>query len=176
MELAYYAYNDFLHSGVKFLENLDGSFLGDLVDAFDELFSLHSVYLTHSGEVFWSESGNAFKFKFFIRQTQRVSYGKNSWVKYSNDISCVCLIHNFPVLSQGLGKTELFASLDVVYLHACLKFSRHDPHKGNTVSVSLVHISLNLKDKCGKRLLERINHSCCGFPGKRGSGHLEEVL
>ena len=40
--------DDLFHTSVVFLEDLDGTFLGDLVDTFDELFTLHGIYLTNS--------------------------------------------------------------------------------------------------------------------------------
>ena len=47
----------------------------------------------------------------------------------------------------GLGQTHDFIALYMTYLHVGIKFAGTDTHECNTVSVSLVHISLNLKYK-----------------------------
>lgn len=53
-----------------------------------------------------------------------------------------------------------FSALNVVHFHACLELSGADTHKSDPVSVGLVHICLDFKDKGGKVLAEWIDLSC----------------
>ena len=39
----YNTYNNFFHTGIKLLKNLNSTFLRDLIDTFNKLFSLHSI-------------------------------------------------------------------------------------------------------------------------------------
>ena len=75
-----------------------------------------------------------------------------------------------------LGKTLLTVSLHMVNFHTGIKFSGTDSHKCNTVTVSLVHICLDLKYKSRKILFDRIDHADICRSRKRRSCHLQEML
>src|SRR5699024_1283690 len=119
LEHTYYPYNDFFHASHDFLENLDSAFLGNLVDAFYKLFSLHTVQKPYSGEMFRSKSGDSLVLDFSSRSTDRVPNRKDSRVKYADDISCIGFVYHMAVLSHHLlrlGQTHFLISLDMVNL------------------------------------------------------------
>ena len=43
------------------MEDLNGTFLGDLHDALFKLLSLHGIHTLHAGEMFRRKSGDSFK-------------------------------------------------------------------------------------------------------------------
>ena len=123
----------------------------------------------------WSEGRNTLKFKLGIGSTQGVSDGENTRIKYTDDISCVCLFHDLTVLSHQLlrlGQTNLLAALDMVHLHTRFKFTRNDTHKCNTVSVGFIHISLDLKYKSREIFLKWIDHTRSGLSWQRRGRHI----
>ncbi len=64
----------------------------------------------------------------------------------------------------------------MVHLHAGFKLSRTNSHKCDTVSVSLVHICLDLKYKCGEILVKWIYYAGQCFSWKRRCGHFQKML
>ena len=61
LEHAHNTDDNFFHTGVVFLEDLDCTFLCNLVDALHELLTLHGVNLANTGEMLRCESRNTFE-------------------------------------------------------------------------------------------------------------------
>ena len=93
----YNTYNDLLHASHKLLENLDGTFLGNLVDTFDKLLSLHAVHEAHPGKMLRCEGGNPLIGIFFPRRTYRISDGENARIKDTDNVACIGFLHHMPV-------------------------------------------------------------------------------
>ena len=64
----------------------------------------------------------------------------------------------------------------MVNLLGSVKFAGADTHKGNSVTVCLVHIGLNLKYKSGEIIAHRIYKAAVCHSWKRGCGHFQEML
>lgn len=81
------------------------------------------------------------------------------------------LLHNLSVLGHqllGLGQADFSAALHMIYLHACLKFTGADTHKGNSVSVGFIHVGLNLEYKGAELIVKRIYLPSVVFLGRGG--------
>ena len=146
----YNAHDDLFHTGIKLLEYLDRTFLSDLVDTFYKLFSLHGIDLTYTCKMLRCESRDSFKSKFLSRRTDRISNGKDTRIKDTDDISCISLVHNMAGFRHHLlrlKKAHFLVTLNMINFLGRVKLAGTDPHKCDTVSVSLVHICLDLKYK-----------------------------
>ena len=64
----------------------------------------------------------------------------------------------------------------MTYLHVGIKFAGTDTHECNTVSVSLVHISLNLEYKGTELMLRRIDQTNVCLSGQWSGGHLQKMF
>ena len=82
----YNAHDDLFHTGIKLLENLNGTFLCDLVDTFDELFTFHGIDLAYTCEMLRCESRDSFKSKFFTRCTDRITDGKDARIENKDEV------------------------------------------------------------------------------------------
>ena len=179
LQHAHHSHYDFLHTGIKLLEYLDCTFLGNLVHTLYKLFALHGIHLAHPGKMLRRKGGYSLKLKLLIGSAQGIAYGENSRVEYADNIAGICLLHDFPVLGHellGLGQTDLLSSLHMVYLHPCLELAGADAHKSNSVPVGFVHVGLDFKYKGGKVRAERVYHPVQGLPGKRRRSHFKEML
>ena len=164
-----------LHAVTGFKENLDCAFLRDLVHALGKLLALHGIDLFNDGEMLRRKGRNSFVLNLPARHTQGISDGENTRIKDADDIACVSLVHNFPVLRHDLlrlGQTLLSAALHMVNLHAGGKLAGTDTDKRDTVPVCLVHICLDLEYKSRKLLFHGINQTHVCLTGQRRSGHL----
>ena len=126
-----------------------------------------------------SEGGNSFINKLLIGKLQRISDGKDSRIEDADNVSAIGLFHDFSLIRHHLGrlrKLYLSAPLNMIYLHARIKLSGTDTHKGHSVSMLGIHIGLNLKDKGGKCFLHRVDHTLIGLSGKGRLGHGQEML
>ena len=126
-----------------------------------------------------SEGRDTLKLKLLVGQAQRISDGKNTRIEYADDIAGIGLVHDFSVLRHHLlrlGQTDLLAALNVVYLHTGLELAGYNTHERDTVTVRLVHICLDLKDKRGKIIGKRTDFSCDSPSRQRRSSHLQEML
>ena len=75
-----------------------------------------------------------------------------------------------------LQKAHFFVSLYMIYLLGSVKLTGTDTHKGNSVTMSLVHICLDLKHKGRKIVRHRINLFLICNTRKRRGCHGQEVL
>ena len=111
---------------------------------------------------------------------QGVSDGEDARVKDADDVPRIGVLDNFPLAGHhllGLGEAHLPPALDMMDLHARVKFAGADAHEGDPVPVGLVHIGLYLEHKGREiRLLHGVNIPPVGFPWKRGGCHVKEVL
>ena len=142
--------DDLFHTGVVFLEDLDGTFLGNLGDTFDELLTLHGIYLTDFGKMLRCESRNTFKGEFLAGCADGISDGENTRVKDTDDISGIGFADNLTFLSHQLlrlGKTELLLTLYVINFFVSIKLAGTDTHESDSVAVCLIHIGLDLEYK-----------------------------
>lgn len=64
----------------------------------------------------------------------------------------------------------------MTYLHVGIKFAGTDTHECNTVSVSLVHIGLNLEYKGTELMLRGIDQTNVCLSGQRSGGHLQKMF
>ena len=145
--------NDLLHTGIVFLEDLDRTFLGDLADALHELFTFHGIDLAHTGKMFRCKCRNTLKSKSVFSADDGIANRKDARVKYTDDIPGICLIHDLSFLRHQLLRLRKFhrlISLHMKDFHTGIKLAGADTHKGDPIAVCLVHICLNLEDKCGK--------------------------
>ena len=171
--------DDLFHTGVVFLEDLDGTFLGDLLDSFDELLSLHGIHLTHACEMLRCKSRDTLILNLVSCHADRISDGENARIEKSDNISCISLFHDLTILRHHLlrlGQTDLLAALNVVYLHTGLELAGYNTHERDTVTVRLVHICLDFKDKRGKIIGKRTDFSCDSPSRQWRSSHLQEML
>ena len=142
--------DDLLHTAFVLLENLNCSFLGDLIDSFHELLSLHGIQQTDSREMFRSKCGNSLIGKFLTWGADGISDGENARIKDTDNISGKRLIHHMSVACHHLlrlGKTHFFITLYMINFHTGIKPSGTNSHECDPVSVCLVHIRLDLEDK-----------------------------
>ena len=145
-----YTHDNLFHPCVKFLENLDGAFLGYLVDPFYKLLPFHRIHLAYSGKMFGCERGDALISELFFGGCQRIAYGKYARIKYAYDISAIGFLDHLPLAGHHLlrlGQAHILPPLDMADRHACLEFTGADPHKGDPVPVCLIHICLYLEYK-----------------------------
>ena len=173
------ANDDFFHTGIQLLENLDSTFLCNLVDTFDKLFSLHGIHLGNSGKMLRCESWNSLVSKFFARSAQRISDGENAWVEHTDNVTGICLIDNMAGFCHHLlrlGEAHFAVALHVINLFGGIKFTGADTHEGDSVAMRLVHICLNLKDEGREILAHWINLSTVCLAGQGRSCHLEEMF
>ena len=145
------AHDNLFHSCIELLENLNRTFLCNLVDTLNELFSLHSINLSYSCKMFWCKCRYTLKCKFLVRFADSITDREYSRIKYTDNISCICLINNMPLLRHHLlrlAESNLLATLYMVSFHSGFKLTGTYSHKSNSVSVCFIHISLNLEYKC----------------------------
>ena len=64
----------------------------------------------------------------------------------------------------------------MAYLHVGIEFTGTDTHECNTVSVSLVHIGLDLEYKGTELMLRGIDQTNVCLSGQRSGGHLQEMF
>ena len=65
--------DDLFHTGVVFLEDLDGTFLGNLGDTFDELLTLHGIQLSYTGKMLRCKCRDSFITDIVLRHTYGIS-------------------------------------------------------------------------------------------------------
>ena len=112
---------------------------------------------------------------FFFAGAQGVADGEDARVKQADDIARVGLIHDGAVLRHQLGaggQLDVLALLHVVSLHAALELAGADAHKGDAITVGLVHVGLDLEDE-GRELVAAGVHRLAGqavHTGQRGGG------
>ena len=155
-----YANNDLFHTGMILLKNLDRTFLCNLGNSLDKLFSFHRIYLTDSCKMLRCKSRDSFITERFCRGLNGISNRKNTRIKDTDNISTVSFIHHVALTSHHLlwlGKSYFFTALNVHDFHSGFKFSGTDTHECDPVAVRLIHIRLYFKDKCRKILRKRIN-------------------
>ena len=71
---AYNAYNYFFHTGVRLVENLNGSLLRNLLDTLYKLLSLHRVFMSDSCEMLGRKGRYTLKSEFFSGNGDCVAY------------------------------------------------------------------------------------------------------
>ena len=115
-----------------------------------------------------------------LRCGYSITDGKDTRVKNTDDISGIGFLYNMTLLCHHLlrlGQLDFFiASLHMCNLHARFKFTGADTHKGDTVTMCLIHICLNLKYKGREIFSKRINFSDIRLTWQWGVGHLKEML
>ena len=129
--------------------------------------------------MFRRKGRNPFILELFPWIAYRISNGENTRVKHTDNIPCISLFHHMTVLCHHLlrlGKTHFLIALYMIHFPGCLKFSGADTHEGNTVSVVLIHICLNLKHKGGKLFFHWVNLTNVRFSWKRRRGHFQEMF
>ena len=69
-----------------------------------------------------------------------------------------------------LGELDGLACLNVEVLLTTLKLTRTDAHEGDMVTVSLVHVGLDLKDEGGEVFAEGVHLALIALTGEGGGG------
>ena len=173
--------HDFFHTAAHFAEDLDSALLSDLLHAFHELLALHGVLLLDAGKVFGGEGGDAGELDLLLAGTQGVADGEDARVEQADDVACVGFIDDGAVLRHQLGaggQLDVLALLHMEGLHAALELAGADAHKGDAVTVGLVHVGLDLEDE-GRELVAAGVHRLAGqavHTGQRGGGEPQEVF
>lgn len=110
-----------------------------------------------------------------------VADAKDTRVEQAHDIARVRLVHDGAVIGhhrRARCKLEFTVALHVEGVHATLELARANAHKGDTVSVVLVHIGLDLKHKAAKVVaagIDRLTGERIGI-GARRRGQAQELL
>jgi hypothetical protein len=114
---SYTTIDNLFHSCIELLEYLNCTFLCNLVDTLDELLSLHSINLSYSCKMFWCKCRYTLKCKFLIRLAYSITNRENTRIKYTYNISCICLIYNMSLLRHHLlwlAESYFLATLNMV--------------------------------------------------------------
>ena len=150
LEYAYYANNVTFQTNTFLLEYLDSTFLRQLKNAFFKLLTFHGVFRLYASKNFRREYREIFKLKFQFAIAQGVANTKDTGVKYTDDIARISFFNNGSFLRKELLRLSKFnnlVGLFVINAHALIKYTGADTHKGNSVAVSRVHVSLDFKNK-----------------------------
>ena len=106
------------------------------------------------------KGGDAGVQELFRRHGDGIANGKNARVKHTDHVAGIGLFHDFTLCGHqllGLGKAHLSAALHMIVFCISLEFAGANTHKGQAVTVGLVHIGLDLKDKSGEIRIESIH-------------------
>ena len=160
-----------LHTATGLKEDLDRALLGDLLHAFGKLLALHGVLLLNDGKMLGRKGGDLVETQTLDgRIGNGVADREDAGVKHADDIPCVGGVHHLARLGHhllGLGEAEGLAALRVEVFTASLKHTGGNTHKGNTVAVCLVHVGLDLENKCREMRIKRIDRGFARVTGKR---------
>jgi len=158
---------------------LDCTLLGDLLCAFYELLPFHRILGGNPAEMLGGEGRNTGIEELLSGNGDGIANGEDTGVEYTNHVAGIGFVHNFTLRGHqllGLGKAHFAAALHMVVFRISLELAGADTHKGQSVSVGLVHICLNLKDKGGEIRVEGIHSTLVGNPGQGRGCQLEEVF
>ena len=179
LQCTHNANDHFFHTGIGHLEDLDGTFLCDLFRTLDKLLALHGVLGTDTAEMLRGKGGDTGVQKLLSGHCDGVANGKNARVKHADHVAGIGFLYDFPLRSHqllGLRKTHLSAALHMVVFRVTLEFARADPHKGQPVPVSLVHIGLDLKHESRKIRIKGIHNTAVSSAGQGRGRQLQESL
>ena len=179
LQYAHDAHDDLFEAAVQLLKDLDGAFLGDLVDAFDKLFTLHRIDLAHSGKMFRGEGRDAFEGKLVSRCADRIADAENARIEHPDDVPGVGLFHHVALFRHHLlrlEKAHLFVALHMIYFFGRFKFARADAHEGDPVTMGFVHVGLDFEHEGREHVIHGIDHPGIRDSRKRRCGHLQEML
>ena len=101
---------------------------------------------------------------------KRVSQPVYPGVEQADDVACPCLLHRFTLIRHellGLLERHDLVSAGMPHFHALFKGTGNNPHKGEPIPVSRVHVRLDLEDETGKIRFFRPDDSGVAFPGQR---------
>ena len=115
----------------------------------------------------------------FLWRADRIANSEDTWVKHTDYISCIGFVDYLSFLSHyllRLRKSELFIALNVENFHILIELARTDTQESDTVTVSLVHISLYLEYESRELRVERIYDTGRRISRSRRSCHFEEVF
>ncbi len=174
-----HAHDDFFHTRIEFLEDLDGSLLGDLRDPFHKLLSLHGIHLAHPREMFRCKGRYPLINELLLRHTDRISDREDTRIEHTDNIPSIGFTQYFALICHNLLRLRQAHDLPALYmlhLSGGIESAGADTHKGHPVSVRLIHIGLNLKDKGRKFMLHRIDQPDIRPARKRCRSHLQKVL
>ena len=110
-----------------------------------------------------------------------VADAKDTRIEQAHDIARVRLVHDGTVIGhhrRARSKLELAVALHVEGVHAALELARANAHKGDAVTVILVHVGLDLKHKAAKVVaagIDRFAGERIGI-GARRRGQTQELL
>ena len=168
-----------LGSDVRLFVELDGTFFGELVDSFEELFSLHAVDGEDPREDFGREDRDSLEPEIVRTVCEGVSDSENSGVEDADDISGVSVLNNGSVLRHellGLGEGDFFVVADVLDGHIFLVFAGADTQERHAVAVVRVHVRLNFEDEAGEVVRVRIDSALVSFAAGWAWRDLQEAL
>ena len=102
LQNAHNAHNDFLHAGIRLMENLNGAFLGNLGNALFKLLAFHGVGSLDGGEMLRCKGRNALKLHLMALVAHGIADGENTRVEHADNISRISLVNDRPVVCHQL--------------------------------------------------------------------------
>ena len=171
--------DDLLNAGVRLVEYLYRALLRYLHDALFKLLALHRVDTLNTCKNLGSEGRYALELHLHGLVAYRVADRENAGVEHADDVTCVGLVYYRALLRHKLlrlRKTDGLAALNVEIFLVALKFARAYAHEGDPVAVSLVHVCLDLENKGGELVGERIDDLVAGLARQGRHGHVKKAL
>ena len=116
-----------------------------------------------------------------LARAHGVADAKDTRIEQAHDIARVRLVHDGTVIGhhrRARGKLKLAVALHVEGVHAALELARANTHKGDAVTVVLVHVGLDLKHEAAKVVaagIDRLAGERIGI-GTRRRGQTQELL
>ena len=160
------------------VEDLNGAFLRELVEALLELFPFRGVEHDDAVEELGREARNSLELD--ARSLgERVADTEVARVPEPENVAGPGLLDERSLLREEL---ERFRELQrpararVQNFHAARELPRHDPHERDAVAVRGIHVRLDLEDEARELRLERVHEARRRLAGQRRGSELEKAL
>ena len=168
-----------LGTDARLLVELDGTFLGELLDTFQELLSLHGVLRLYAGEVLRREDRDVCETEVLRGCGHGIADAEDARVEKTDDVSGIGVFNDRSVLRHELlrlGECDLLSGSHMLDGHSFFEFAGADAHEGHSVSVVWVHVCLDLENESGEEVFIRRDHTFGGLVGLRSRCDLEELF
>ena len=142
-------------------ERLHHAFLQQLVETFAKAFELRGARTLQPREDFRREARNLLILQRRI-DSERVADAEVRVSDESDDIAGERLVHSLAVTAEKFvraGEPNFFPRARVRDAHVALELAGADTDEGEPVAVLRVHVRLNLEDKAGEAVGDRIDHA-----------------
>ena len=168
-----------LGTDARLLVELDSTFLGELLDTFQELLSLHGVLRLYAGEVLRREDRDVCEVEVLRRCGHGVADAEDARIEKTDDVAGIGVFDDRSVLRHELlrlGECDLLSGTHMFDGHALFEFAGADTHKGHSVSVVRVHVCLDLENESGEEIFIRCDYTFRGLVSLRSRCDLEELF